>query len=523
MPHPPAITESGANNMNADPLILAIDLGTTTCKTLVVDSALQVVRKEAVEYPVDTPHAGWAEQNPEKWWGVVSKSIAKVTGELDSSRIQAIGLSGQMHGLVLLDKSLNPLRPAILWNDQRSAPQCGEVYAKVGGENKLLEYTNNPMLPGYTGGKLMWVRENEPRIYEKAERFCLPKDYIRYRLTSEFATDVSDASGTGLFDIRSKAWSKELLTILELESSWFPHAYESSDFVGQISANVAAETGLKIGTPVTAGGGDAVMQTVGSGSINSGVVLLVIGTGGNVTVSLPQPIENLGARLQVFCHVLPKQWVGMGVTLSAGSSLKWFRDRLGGLETSLASDMKTNAYTLISEQARFSPYGSNGLLFLPYLQGERAPHADPNARGAFIGLNSAHCKADLIRSVMEGVAFSLLDVLQLILTAGIHPSRVNISGGGSASPLWRQIIADVFDREVTTLDFSEDAGAIGAAIIAGVKTGIWSSVDEAARLIEVKTVEQPNIESRKVYRKYFGIYRNLYPALKESFEALAEN
>jgi len=507
--------------MNAEPLILAIDLGTTTCKTLVVDSSLRIVKKQAVEYPVITPRAGWAEQDPEMWWRVVKDSIAHVMAGLDASRIQAIGLSGQMHGLVLLGRSRQPLRPAILWNDQRSAQQCAQVYAKAGGVDGLLSYTDNPMLPGYTGGKLLWVRENEPRIYEQAEGFCLPKDYIRYHLTGEIATDLSDASGTGLYDVRHRRWADNLIGLLELESSWFPHACEAGDFAGQIGAGLAAETGLKTGTPVTAGGGDAVMQTVGSAGISSQVVLLVIGTGGNVTVSLPGPIDNPGARLQVFCHVLPGQWTGMGVTLSAGGSLKWFRDRLGGLETALAQDLNTSAYALLGEQARRSPPGANGLIFLPYLQGERAPHADPNARAGFIGLSSSHEKADLIRSVMEGVSYSLRDVLSLILQAGIDPSRVNASGGGSSSPVWRQILADVFDRQVTTLDFSEDAGAIGAAIVAGVKVGIWSSAQEAVQKIAVKTVDRPIAGNPERYARYFAIYQDLYPALKSCFERLS--
>ena len=457
--------------MKQEALILAIDLGTTTCKTLVVDSRLQIAAKDSVEYPVNVPRAGWAEQQPEDWWALAKASIAKVTSQVDPKRIRAVGLSGQMHGLVLLDRENKPLRPAILWNDQRSAPQCGEVYEKAGGPEGLLSYTNNPMLPGYTGGKILWVRQNEPQIYERGERFCNPKDYLRYRLTGEVATDVSDASGTGLYDVRGRKWATELLELLDLPRSWFPQVYESGDYAGEITTAVGRETGLVPGTPVTAGGGDAVMQTVGSGGINSEVVLLVIGTAGNVTVSLPRPIENPGARLQVFCHVLPEQWVGMGVTLSAGSSLKWFRDRLGRLETALAKDFNISAYSLLGEQALQSNPGANGLLFLPYLQGERAPHADPNARGAFIGISSNHTKADLVRAVMEGVGYSLRDVLDLILKAGISPAHVHASGGGSASPVWRQILADIFARDVTTLDFSEDAGAVGAAIVAGVQGG----------------------------------------------------
>jgi xylulokinase len=512
--------------MNDNSLVLAVDLGTTTCKTLVVDSQLCVVVKDAVEYPVSTPRAGWAEQDPEMWWRTVEASLGKVAAQLRASghsaeQVRAIGLSGQMHGLVLLDEKNSPVRPAILWNDQRSAPQCREVYEKAGGVEGLLSHTNNPMLPGYTGGKLLWVREHEPENYQRTRRFCMPKDYIRYRMTGQAATDVSDASGTGLFDVRSRRWASELLDRLALAEEWFPQAHESGEILGEVGGRLSSATGLAAGIPVIAGGGDAVMQTVGSGAADEKVVLLVIGTGGNVTVSLPRPIENSGARLQVFCHVAPEQWVGMGVTLCAGSSLRWFRDTLGGLETALARDLGSNAYALLSQEAARAPAGSNGLLFLPYLQGERAPHADANARGVFIGLGLHTDKADIVRAVLEGVCFSLRDVLDLILKAGIDPQRVNVSGGGSASAVWRQILADVFDRPVTTLDFSEDAGAIGAAIVAGAQAGVWSSVGAAAGLIQTRTVDHPDAQNISIYRRSFEIYKSLYPALKPSFDRMA--
>ena len=512
--------------MSTEPLILAIDLGTTTCKTVVVDSQLRLVVKDAVEYPVNTPCAGWAEQDPQTWWATVRESLYKVTTQLKAmgrsvNDIRAIGLSGQMHGLVMLDSANEPVRPAILWNDQRSAPQCAQIYQQVGGVEGLLNYTNNPMLSGYTGGKILWVRENEPEHYRRMHRFCLPKDYIRYRLTGRVATDVSDASGTGLFDVRDRKWSSRLLELLDLSEDWFPHPYESCEVVGQIGEAVAVETGLAVGTLVIAGGGDAVMQTIGGGAIDQTVVLLVIGTGGNVSVSLPKPIDNPGARLQVFCHVLPEKWVGMGVTLSAGSSLRWFRDTLGGLESAMAKELRASAYELLSQEAATSPAGSNGLIFLPYLQGERAPHADANARGVFIGLGLHTAKADIIRSVIEGVSFSLRDVLNLILQAGISPERVHASGGGSSSAVWRQILADVFACPVTTLNYSEDAGAIGAAIVAGVEVGMWTSVNEVACLIQTRTVDKPQQAVSTVYQSYFSVYKDLYPSLKSSFDKLA--
>lgn len=512
--------------MSIDPLILAIDLGTTTCKTVIVDSQLQLVVKDAVEYPVNTPCAGWAEQDPQTWWATVRESLYKVLTQLkargrSANDICAIGLSGQMHGLVMLDEANEPVRPAILWNDQRSAPQCTRLYAQLGGIEGLMSYTNNPMLPGYTGGKILWVRENEPEHYQQARRFCLPKDYIRYRLIGRVATDVSDASGTGFFDVRNRKWADRLLDRLDLPESWFPQTYESCEVVGQIGKAVAAETGLAVGTPVIAGGGDAVMQTLGGGAIDENVVLLVLGTGGNVSVSLSTAIDNPGARLQVFCHVLPEKWVGMGVTLSAGSSLRWFRDTLGGLESAMAKELHASAYELLGQEAATAPAGANGLIFLPYLQGERAPHVDANARGVFIGLGLHTTKGDIIRSVIEGVSFSLRDVLSLILRAGITPQRVHASGGGSSSALWRQILANVFACPVTTLDYSEDAGAIGAAIVAGVQLGMWPSANEVARMIQTRTVDRPQEALIAVYQRYFDVYKDLYPSLKPSFDKLA--
>jgi xylulokinase len=501
--------------------VLTIDVGTTNCKTLLIDNKGDIAARVSYEYPVAGPKPGWSEQDPEVWWTTVKRSIREIVSRVDSKAIEAVGLSGQMHGLVILDNGGNVLRPAILWNDQRSAPQCEEVYELVGGKDGLLKYTNNPMLPGYTGGKLLWVREHEPKIYGQTAKFFLPKDYIRYRLTGDIATDVSDASGTGLFNVKQRRWAYDLIDLLGLSGDWFPKVRESSDFVGSIGSVVASETGLNPATPVTTGGGDAVMQTVGGGATNSDVALIVIGTGGNVTVSVPHCIENPAATLQIFCHVLPEQWVAMGVTLSAGNSLKWFRDTLGGLEMAVAAHLETDPYEILGQEAARSPLGSRGLLFLPYLQGERCPYPDASARGSFVGLGLYTKKADMVRSVMEGVTFSLRDVLELILQAGVNPSRIHSSGGGSASPLWRQIQADIFNRVVTTLDHSEDASAVGAGVVAGVKAGFWPSVEEAVEVIKARTVDQPIRENVEKYNALFLTYKNLYPALKPSFDELA--
>jgi xylulokinase len=377
------------------------------------------------------------------------------------------------------------------------------------------------MLPGYTGGKLLWVKDNEPGIYQQGARFLLPKDYLRYRLTGDYATDVSDASGTGLFDVAQRQWADALIDRLDLPRDWFPVAHESGEFVGTVSASAAAETGLKAGTPVIAGGGDAIMQTVGSGSVDSRIVLLVTGTAGNVTVSVPSAITNPGGKLQVFCHAVPDQWAAMGVTLAAGSSLKWFRDTLGGLEVALAKDLPQGVYDLLNAEAETSPAGANGLIFLPYLQGERAPHTDVNARGAFIGLGLYSKRADMIRAIMEGVTFSLRDVLALIQASGITPEEVRSSGGGAASPIWRQIQAGVFNRVVTTITQSEGGSALGAGIVAGVAAGMWPSAADAVSLLTTATRDEPAAADAATYEALFAIYQGLYPALKPSFDALA--
>jgi xylulokinase len=501
--------------------VLAVDLGTTNCKTVLLDAQCRIVQKHTVEYPVSVPRPGWAEQQPEEWWQAVKASIRRVVAQADAGAVGAIGLSGQMHGLVALDARGQVVRPAILWNDQRSAPQCEEIYARVGGRDGLRTHTNNPMLPGYTGGKILWLRANEPEHYAAVATVLLPKDYIRYRMTGAYGTDVSDASGTGLFDVRRRCWAAALLDTLELPERWFPHVHESADVVGELDAGLAAELGLPARVPVLAGGGDAVMQTLGSGAVASDVALVVIGTGGNVTVSLPEPMENPGSTLQVFCHVAPRRWVAMGVTLSAGSSLKWYRDTLGGLERQLAADLRRDAYDLLGQEAALSPPGANGLIFLPYLQGERCPHVDVHARGVLFGLGLRTGKADVVRSIMEGVTFSLRDVLELIQQAGFRPAQIRASGGGSSSALWRQIQADVFNREVTTFASSEDAGAIGAAIVAGIQAGFWPSADAAVALLRTATQDRPIQENAETYERLFALYRTLYPALKPAFETLS--
>jgi xylulokinase len=408
-----------------------------------------------------------------------------------------------------------------LWNDQRAEAHCQAIYHLVGGRQKLLSFTNNPMLPGYTAGKILWLRDNEPEVFGKIDKVLLPKDFIRYKLTGTLGTDFSDASGTGLFDVRRRVWSAKLLSILGIPAEWLVPCHQATDVVGIVSRKVAQELGLSENTRVVAGGGDAVVQTIGAGAAADDELLAVIGTGGNITLSLPHCPQNLHSTAQVFCHVLPEKWVAMGVTLNAGNSLKWFLQALGTEEKNQALATGSSAYELLSLEAERSSPSAGGLFFLPYLQGERSPHTDPHARGCFIGLNLRSGKADIIRSIMEGVAFSLYDVF---LNIGSHEKgrrKVIMSGGGAESRLWRRIMADIFAAEVVTRDNSQDASAFGAGLLAGVGAGLWKDVGEPTEGIKASGKELPNPEANALYAKAFETYRQLYSRLAPTFKEIA--
>jgi len=501
-------------------LVLAIDIGTTNCKTMLIDPTCKVVAKESTEYPLSSPKMGWAEQDPNMWWEAVRRSVAALISGREKESIVAVGLSGQMHGLVALDKGGEVIRPAILWNDQRAEPECREIYDLAGGRERLLDYTNNAMLPGYTGGKLLWMRRNEHDLYKRIDKILLPKDYIRYRLTGVLATDVSDASGTGLFDVRKRTWSRELLGILQLPAEWIVPSYESTEVLGTISGIAARDLGLSTATRVVAGGGDAVMQTIGSGAIDDTEVLAVIGTGGNITISNRTCPANTHASAQVFCHVLPDRWVSMGVTLNAGNCLRWFRDVLGDAESAIAAREATSAYEILGREAEVSGPGAGGLIFLPYLQGERSPHTDSDARGCLVGMNLRSGKADVIRAVMEGVALSMYDVLNSIWTEGRRFRKVVLSGGGAKSKLWRQIMADVFRTEVVTRENGEDASAIGAGVIAGIAAGLWKNTSDATAGLRECSSNCPDEKVAELYGGIYDIYRGLYPSLSPSFKEM---
>jgi xylulokinase len=497
-------------------LLLGLDIGTTGAKALLIDESGAVRASATVDYPLLTPRRLWSEQHPADWWRATCAACRSVlqAARVSGEAVAGIGLTGQMHGLVLLDARGEVLRPAILWNDQRTGSQCEAITNRLGLPT-LLQRTGNAVLPGFTAPKLVWVRENEPDAYRRATKFLLPKDFIRYRLAGEFATDVADASGTSLFDVPARAWSTPMFDDLDLPLAWAPRCVESSAVTGAVSASAAAETGLAAGTRVVGGAGDQAAQALGMGLAHEGPVSATLGTSGVVFAATQRPLIDARGRLHSFCHAAPETWHVMGVMLSAGGSLRWFRDTLGDLERAEAAARGVDPYGLLTLLAAPIPPGCEGLLFLPYLSGERTPHVDPHARGAFVGLTLRHTKGHLVRAVMEGVAFGLRDSLQLIREAGISPTELRVSGGGARSPLWRAILADVMQVPVATMNVTEGA-AYGAALLAGVGAGVFPTVDDAcARTTAIVERIEPDPTNAALYDHTHARYARLYPALKK--------
>jgi len=504
--------------------LLGIDVSTTGAKALLIDERGDVIASHTTEYPLSTPKPLWSEQDPADWWQGTCASIRAVLSKanLSGEDVSAVGLTGQMHGLVMLDRSDQVLRPAILWNDQRTGSQCAWITEKVGGLDRLLQLTGNQVLPGFTAPKIVWVRDNEPDVYDRTTHILLPKDYVRFCLTGEFATEVSDASGMSLLDVANRRWSKEMLDALEIPIGWLPTCTESDQVSGRINQSAAQITGLKAGTPVVGGGGDQAAQAVGSGIVKAGVISVTSGTSGVVFAHSDRYAFEAQGRLHAFCHAVPGKWHFMGVMLSAGGSFRWLRDSIGDLEKTVARLTGDDPYDLLTREASFAPVGSEGLIFLPYLTGERTPYPDPNARGAFVGLTVRHGKRHLIRAVLEGVSFGLRDSLEMIKGLGAPIEQVRASGGGARSPVWRQIQADVFGAELVLVNVTEGA-AYGAALLAGVGAGMYQSVDEAvAATVRITDRTTPISDNVKHYEKLYPIYRGLYPALKDSFHVLAD-
>jgi xylulokinase len=502
--------------------LLGIDVGTTGSKALLIDANGAVTASATTEYPMFTPQPLWSEQNPVDWWSATVTSIRQVLeqGGVKADQVAGVGLTGQMHGLVLLDAQSEVLRPCIMWNDQRTAPQCATITQKVGPDN-VLRLTGNPVLPGFTAPKIAWVQEHEPDVYARAAKVLLPKDYARYRLTGGFFSEVSDASGTSLFDVGQRRWSDEMLAALDLPREWLPDVTESPEVSARISAVAAKVTGLLEGTPVVGGGGDQAAQAVGTGIINEGVVSATLGTSGVVFAASDTYRVEPEGKLHAFCHAVPGMWHLMGVMLSAAGSFRWYRDALGELEQIRANETGQDAYDLLTKAAAEVPPGCEGLLFLPYLTGERTPYPDPNARGVFFGLTLRHGKAHLTRAVLEGVTYGLRDSLELMRALGLLIEQVRASGGGARSPLWRQMLADVFDTEIVTVKVTEGA-AYGAALLAGVGAGVYRDVAEACETaVQVTGRTEPG-PAASTYADYYPRYRALYPALAPEFEAMAE-
>ena len=494
-------------------LFLGIDVSTTGSKALLIDEQGTVVASAANEHSISTPKPLWSEQDPAEWWQASTQSIRRVLTQAGATGedVKAIGLTGQMHGLVMLDAAGTVLRPAILWNDQRTAEECEEI-TQLFGFDRLLAITGNKALTGFTAPKIMWVRKHEPDVYARTSHILLPKDYVRLKLTGEYAVDKADGAGMILFDLKQRDWSKEMLKALQIPESWLPKTYEGPEITGTVTYTAAALTGLKAGTPVVAGGGDQAAQAVGVGAVIPGIVALTLGTSGVVFATTPSPLIEPQGRLHSFCHSVPNRWHFMGVMLSAAGSLRWYRDTL----------TPGMSYDDLLAPAAEVPAGSEGLLFLPYLTGERTPYPDPLARGAFVGLTVRHTRAHMTRSVIEGVSFGLRDSMELIKGAGLGQiKQVRVSGGGARSRLWRQMLSDVLDTELVTVNTTEGA-AFGAALLAGVATGAWKTVEESCQAT-IKTLDStvPNKASVAAYEACYQLYTGLYPALKPSFDALA--
>jgi xylulokinase len=495
-------------------MLLGIDVSTTGAKALLIDRDGGVVSSATTPLSLSTPHPLWSEQDPREWWTATTNSIkqALASANVSGKDVIAIGLTGQMHGLVLLDDRGEVLRPAILWNDQRCGAECDEIRARV-SRAELVRITGNDALTGFTAPKILWVETHEPEVYRRARHVLLPKDYIRYKLTGTLAMDKADGSGTMLFDLRERTWSSQILDALNISPDWLPQTFEGHETTGEVTREAAALTGLRAGTPVVAGGGDQAAGAVGTGVVRPGTMAVTLGTSGVVFAATESALIEPEGRLHAFCHAVAGRWHLMGVMLSAAGSLQWYRDKLA-CERSFAD---------LVDEAAGVPAGSEGLLFLPYLSGERTPHPDPLARGAWVGLTMRHGQPHLTRSILEGVAFGIKDMFCLMRDAGLGEiAEVRVSGGGAKSLLWRQILADVLDAELVTVNTTEGA-AYGAALLAGVGAGVWNDVDAAcAQTISTRDRVTPNKETSAIYESLYDQYTRLYPTLKPTFHALGE-
>jgi xylulokinase len=502
--------------------LIGMDIGTSSTRAIIIDEEGKLIASATGEYPLITPKPGWAEQNPEDWWKASIKVIKEVieTSKISPEDVAGIGPSGQMHGSVFLDRDGNVLRPALLWCDQRTQKQCDEIY-DIFGYDGFIKLSYNKALTGFTAPKILWLRENEPQNYKKIYKILLPKDYIRFKLSGAYATEVSDGSGTILMDIAARTWSDEILSGLEINKSLLPDLYESPEITSKVSAEAAQLTGLLEGTPIVGGAGDQAGGAVGSGIVTPGLISDYIGTSGVVFSYSEDATYDSEGRLHSFCHAVPGKWHLMGVTLAAAGSLKWYGDNFGPSKQIMEKYPDKKSYKLLDLQAENVAPGSDGLIFLPYLSGERTPYADPDARGVFFGISYIHGQDHFVRSILEGVAFSQFDCLSLMREVGITSDKVVLFGGGARSRIWKQIVADIFSTKIVTLNV-EEGPSYGGALLAGVGVGIYGSVHEATGKV-IKEVEEvlPVAENIEKYDRIYEIYRSLYSDLKEDFAKLA--
>jgi len=512
--------QKGGNPMK---YVIGIDVGTSGTKTVLFDEKGAVIASATIEYPMSQPQNGWAEQDPADWWNASAKTVKAVIEKsgADASLIAGVGISGQMHGLVMLDGDGAVLRPSIIWCDQRTAEECADIERLIGGREELIRITANPALTGFTASKIMWVKKHEPEIYEKCRHILLPKDYIRYMLTGVFATEVSDASGMQLLDVPGRCWSDELLAALGIEKSLLAEVYESPEITGLVNDEAAALTGLKPGTPVVGGAGDNAAAAVGMGVVEDGLAFTTVGTSGVVFAHTDKITVDPKGRVHTFCCAVPGAWHVMGVTQAAGLSLRWLRDTVCATECAEAEKQGVDPYKIMDAEAAESPVGANRLLYMPYLMGERTPHLDPNVRGGFVGLSAMHGRGDMIRAVMEGVSYSLKDCQGVLSGMGVDPESMRICGGGGKSPFWRQMLADVYGVPVTRVE-SDEGPALGVAILAMVGAGIYPTVRDACRaIVRTKETLPFDTERNARYGQFYEVYKSLYPHLKADFDALS--
>lgn len=495
--------------------VLGIDLGTSATKTVLFDENGNVVCSSSREYPLYQPKNGWAEQEPADWYNAGIETIADVVKNSGVAKedIVSLGISGQMHGLVMLDESCEVLRPSIIWCDQRTGKECDELTEKLTRE-KLIEITANPALTGFTASKILWVKNNEPEIFERCRHILLPKDYLRFKLTGDFATEVSDASGMQLLDVPNRCWSQIMIDALGIKEEYLPKVYESPEVTGKINKETAEKTGLSEETLVVGGAGDNAAAAVGMGVVKEGKAFTTIGTSGVVFAHTDSPVIDKSGRVHTFCCAVPGKWHVMGVTQGAGLSLQWFKKQFCTQETN---------YDIMTAEADKIPVGCDRLLYLPYLMGERTPHLDPDCRGVFFGISAMHTRAHFIRAVLEGVSYSLYDCVCVLKEMGISPAEMLVCGGGGKSAFWRQMLCDIFAVPVKTARSSEGP-ALGVAVLAAVGAGLYPSVEEACEAMVSYNdgVSSPDNAKTAQYMKYHKIYKKLYSDLKDTYKALAE-